>query len=66
VQPAGDPVGRVGVGSGLEIAVGRAQLGDRRDARVDVRERLDAVRAEALELRPPDGEQVVGDRSRPP
>ena len=59
-EAAGDAVARLGLRTGLQAVVGRADVRDRLDPRVRVRERLDAVRAQAIELLPPDGEQLVG------
>ena len=59
-EAPGDAVARLGLRTGLQAVVGRADVRDRLDPRVGVRERLDAVRAQALELLPPDGEQLVG------
>jgi hypothetical protein len=59
-ETAGDAMARLGLLTGLQARVGRADVRDRLDARVGVRERLDPVRAQALELLPPDGEQLVG------
>ncbi len=60
VQAPRDPVLHLGVRARLEVRVGRADLRDRGHARVGVRERVDPVRAQPLELGPPDGEEVVG------
>ena len=64
-QPAGDAVAHLGLLPGLQALVRRAHRGDRLDARVGVRERVDPVRAQALELLPPDGEQLVGHSASP-
>ena len=52
-QAAGDAVRDVGLLTGLEFAVGGDDLGNRRDATELVRERVDALLAQAVELRPP-------------
>ena len=49
-QPAGDAVGGVGLLARLEVVVGGVHRRDRRDARERVRERVDALLAQALEL----------------
>ena len=57
-QPSGHPVGVGGLGAGLQALVGRPHRGDRLDAVVLVRERLDAGRAQRLELAATVGENV--------
>ena len=52
-QPAGDAVGRLGLLPGLErVLVSLADVRDRHDPVEVVRERIDALGAQALELRP--------------
>ena len=58
-QAAGDAVGGVGLLARLQALVGKQDGRDRLDALVDVRERLDALRAQTLELLAPRGEEVV-------
>ena len=50
-QAPGDTVGGVGLGAGLEVRVRGDDFGERRDAREGVRERVDALLAQAVELR---------------
>ena len=57
-EPAGDAHAVVGLGAVLEALVARAHVGDRRHARVRVRERVDSLGAQALELGPPVGERL--------
>ena len=58
VQAPGDAVVRVGVLAGRQLGVRGVDGADRHHAREGVRERLDAVRAESLELRPPCREEL--------
>ena len=57
-EAARDAVAVLGVGAVAQLGVGRVDRGDRPDARVLVRERVDPVRAQALELRAADREQL--------
>ena len=52
-QAAGDAPALLGLGTGFESFERRLDLGDRRDVRVGVRERVDAVGAQRFELAPP-------------
>ena len=58
VQAPGHAVVRVGVLARGQVGVGGVDGADRRHAREGVRERLDAVGAESLELRPPRREEL--------
>ncbi len=57
-HPAGDPVGGVGLGAVGDSLVRGPDLGDLGPGLEAVRERLDAPRAQALELLAPLGEKV--------
>ena len=58
VQAPGDAVARLGVLAGGQVGVRGVDRADRRHARIGVRERVDAVGAKALELRPPRREEL--------
>jgi len=59
-QPAGQPVARVGLGPGLEAVVRLAHALDRNDARILVREGVEAVGAQLLQLRAAVGRRLLG------
>ncbi len=63
-EPAGDAVAHVGLLAVLEAGVGGEDAGDRLDAGELVREGIDAVGAQPVELRAPDGEQLVSHGGR--
>ena len=64
VQAAGDADAHVGLLAGFESFVRRLGLGDRRHARVGVRERVDARLPQRLELAAAGGEEL--EDSSPP
>ncbi len=57
-QPPGHPVADVGLVPGLQVVVGRPDVGDRLDPAELVRERVDPRLAERAQLAPARGEQV--------
>jgi hypothetical protein len=57
-QAAGDAPALAGLGAGFESFERRLDLGDRRKVRIGVRERVDPVLAECVELAPPGGEEL--------
>src|SRR3954451_22416265 len=59
-EAAGDAHAIVGLLPRREVLVRRLDVGDGADAREGVRERVDALLAQRLELAPPDGEQLRG------
>ena len=60
VQAAGDAHADVGLLAGFESLVRSLGVGDRRDVRVGVRERVDPRLPQCLELAAADGEQIAG------
>ena len=58
-EAPGEADALLGLRAVLEPVEARVDVGDRRDAGILVREGVDAVGAELLELRPPGGEQIV-------
>ena len=65
VQAPGDAVARVGVLARGQVGVRGLDVGDRHDAGELVRERVDPVGAEAVELLAPRGEELVGHHATP-
>ena len=59
-EPAGDADAVLGLLAVGQRVVGRLDLGDRAHPGVSVRERVDALLAQRLELAPPGGEQLRG------
>jgi len=63
-QATGDAVADIGLLAVGEICVGSEEFGDRLDASERVREGIDSVGAQTVELRAPDGQQVVHGSAR--